>query len=113
MHEVGIAQSILSIIDKEAEKHEASIIYSVKIVIGEFTGVVKESLEFALDIIKKETIAEKADFIIDVRKLITYCPSCNKKIIGKEKNNFLCPECNGILNISEGKELYIDYIDLE
>jgi len=113
MHEVGIAQSILEIVEKEVNKDGTSNVKRVKLIVGEFTGVVKESLEFALDIIKKNTSAENAEFVIETVKLKTYCQECDKTFIGKDDAHFLCPDCNGILGIVEGKELKIDFIDVE
>ncbi len=113
MHEVGIAQSILEIIEKEVKQNNATNVNCVKLIIGEFTGVVKESLEFALDIIKKNTSAENADFIIETVKLKTYCDECDKTFVGKNEARFLCPNCQAILSIVEGKEMRIDYIDVE
>ncbi len=113
MHEVGIAQSILEIVEKEVKKNGASKVNKVKLIVGEFTGVVKEALEFALDIIKKNSLAENAEFLIETVKLKTFCQSCDKTFVGKEEAHFLCPDCNGILGIVEGKELKIDFIDVE
>ena len=113
MHEVGIAQSILEIVEKEMKKNGASTVNRVRLIIGEFTGIVKEALEFALNIIKKNTSVQNAEFVIETIKLKTYCQKCDQTFVGKEESRFLCPECNGILNIVEGKELQIDYIDVE
>jgi len=113
MHEVGIAQGILDIVEKEVKKNSASNVNRVKLIIGEFTGVVKEALEFALDIIKKNTSAHNAEFVIETIKLKTYCQECDNTFVGKEEAHFLCPNCNGILNIVAGKELRIDFIDVE
>ncbi len=113
MHEVGIAQSILEIVEKEVKKNGASKVNKVKLIVGEFTGVVKEALEFALDIIKKNSLAENAEFLIETVNLKTFCQNCDKTFVGKEEAHFLCPDCNGILGIVEGKELKIDFIDVE
>ena len=113
MHEVGIAQSILEIVENETTKNNASSVKCVKLIVGEFTGVVKEALEFALDIIKQNTIAKNAEFIIEKVRLKTYCQDCDKTFVGKRDANFFCPNCNNILNIVEGKELQIDFIDVE
>ncbi len=113
MHEVGIAQEIFKIITSETEKAEASSVKEVKIVIGEFTGVVKEALEFAFDVIKRNSVAENAVFIIEIEKLKTKCRDCGEFFFGKEEANFLCPKCGGALKILAGKEMKIEYIDVE
>ncbi len=113
MHEVGIAQSILEIIEKEVTIDGAANVKRVKLIVGEFTGIAKEALEFALDVVKKNTSAENAEFEIEMVKLKTYCQECNKTFIGKDDAHFICPNCKGILSIIEGKELKIDFIDVE
>ena len=113
MHEVSIAQNILDIVEREADKNKANKIYSVKIVIGEFTGIVKEALEFALQVVIKNSIANKAEFHIEMVSLKTHCSTCNKTYNNNKEFIFLCPSCDGNLEILNGKELYIDYIDLE
>lgn len=113
MHEVSIAQNILLIVEKEAEKKKASKIHLVKIILGQFTGVVKEALEFALEVVKKNSIADKAIFKIETISLQTFCPACNKDYDSQNEMIFQCPSCKGNLDIVRGKEMYIDYIDLE
>ena len=113
MHEVSIANSILEIVESQTRKNNASSVKCVKLIVGEFTGVVKEALEFALDIVKKNTLAKEAEFIIERVKLKTVCKKCNKTYNGNGEITFLCPICNGVLNIKEGKELYIDFIEVD
>lgn len=113
MHEVGIALEIIKIVKKETEKADATVVKEVKIIIGEFTGIVKESLDFAFDIIKKETIAKDARFVVEIEKLKTKCCECNNMYGSKNEANFICPNCGGLLEILSGKEMKIEYIDVE
>ena len=113
MHEVSIAQNILDIVEKEAEKQKASKIHLVKIILGQFTGVVKEALEFALLTVKKNSIANDTHFQIDTVPLKTHCSDCKNDYSNQQEIIFTCPSCNGNLEIISGKEMYIDYIDLE
>ncbi len=113
MHEVGIAQNIIEIIEKEARQNNSGAIKKVKLLIGEFTNVVKEALEFAFEIVKKNSLAENAEFEIEMVKLKTYCAECDTAFNGKEEANFICPHCSGFLEIVEGKEMKIEYIDVE
>ncbi len=112
MHEVGIAKSIYEIIESEAKKNNAGKVVKVKLLIGEFTGIVKEALEFALDVIKKGSFMEDTEFEIETVKLKTYCSNCDKTFIGKSNARFLCPDCQNILSIKSGKEMEIEYIDI-
>jgi hydrogenase nickel incorporation protein HypA/HybF len=113
MHEIGVAQNILDIVLNQANIHKAEKVNSIKLVIGEFTGIVQESLEFALETLKKETLADKAEIIFSKVKLKTFCSKCDKTFIMNGKFLFQCPHCEGNLEIINGKELYIENIDIE
>ena len=113
MHEVSIAQNIIDKIEFEVRTNKASRVKNVKLVIGEFTGIVKEALEFALEIITKNTSAENACFDIETVKLKTYCSQCNKSYSDNGELCFICPVCDSNLKILEGRELLIKYIDVE
>jgi hypothetical protein len=60
MHEMSIAQSVLDIAFSEMEKRAARRVQKIKIRIGEFSGVVKEALEFAFDVLTPDTPASGA-----------------------------------------------------
>ena len=64
MHEMSIAQSVLDIAVGEMEKNASAGIKKIKISIGEFSGVVKEALEFAFDVLITETPAAKASIVV-------------------------------------------------
>ena len=112
MHEVGIAQNILEVIQKEAEENNSNEIKKVKLLLGEFTGVVREALEFAFDILKKDTLAKDAELEIETKKLKTYCSVCKKNFNHVSEPNFICNQCGNALEIIEGREMEIEYIDI-
>ena len=60
MHELSITQSMLEIVLQQAEKAKAKKVTKINLIIGEMTGVVSDSVQFYLDILTKDTIAEGA-----------------------------------------------------
>ena len=112
MHEVGIAQNILEVIQKKAEENNSDEIKKVKLLLGEFTGIVSEALEFAFDILKKDTLAKDAELEIETKKLKTYCCVCKEKFNHTAEPNFICSRCGNTLDIIEGREMEIEYIDI-
>jgi hydrogenase nickel incorporation protein HypA/HybF len=113
MHEMAIAQSVLEIATNEAEKHKAQSIRKIKLKIGEFSGVVKEALEFAFEVLKNGTLAENAELEIESVKLRVVCDSCGDAECSINDINLFCPQCNKVLQIISGKEMQVEYIDLD
>jgi hydrogenase nickel incorporation protein HypA/HybF len=113
MHEVSVAQNILEIVIKQASLHKAEKVNSIKVVIGEFTGIAQEALEFALDSLKKETPASNAVIIFERVEVETICKNCSKSYSKEGRLFFQCPNCGGSLEIVRGKELYVENIGIE
>ncbi|MFC2133582.1 hydrogenase maturation nickel metallochaperone HypA [Bacteroidota bacterium] len=112
MHEFSIAQNIIQVCEAEAKKHNSKSIFKVGLRIGEFTGVVKEALEFAFDITKKDSIACNAVFEFEHVPLKTQCTKCKEIYSNVKDYNFQCPSCGEPVEILEGRELEIKYIDI-
>jgi hydrogenase nickel incorporation protein HypA/HybF len=113
MHEMSIAQGVLDIAFCEMEKNASASIRKIKISIGEFSGVVKEALEFAFDVLITETPAAKASIEIEVVPMIAKCMECGEFECPINDLNLFCPTCGRISFISSGREMTVDYLDLE
>lgn len=93
MHELSLAQEVVDLVSREAEKNQVTMVSEVLIEIGDLSGIEADAFEMALELISKETILEKA-----VRQIIRIpgigkCISCD---IEFEMEHMLstCPECN-------------------
>ncbi|MDB4582324.1 hydrogenase maturation nickel metallochaperone HypA [Draconibacterium sp.] len=107
MHEISIAQSIVELAEDVAMKEKADSIKSINIEIGALSGVVQDALEFALEIIVKNTKLEKAKINYVKINGKADCRNCNFRF---ETDNLLalCPKCNHAnFNIIDGKQLRI------
>lgn len=113
MHELSIAQSILEIAENTARKNNSKAVKKIKVQIGEFSGVVKEALEFSFDIAKVGTIAEKAELEIEIVKFKSICNSCGFVLETMDDFNLFCPKCSEPMNIISGREMKIEYIEIE
>jgi hydrogenase nickel incorporation protein HypA/HybF len=112
MHELAIAQGILTIAEREAGKMDSVFVEKIKVRLGEFTGIVKEALEFSFDVVKQGTVAEHADLAIEVVKLRKSCSKCASIFLSPGDYSFLCPVCNSPVEIVAGRELQVEYVDL-
>ena len=113
MHEMAIAQSVLDIAFGEMDRRAATRLNKIKISIGEFSGVVKEALEFAFSVLKDETRASNAEFEIEVMPLKAECSKCGTAECKLNDFDLICPTCGGVMVIIGGREMKVDYLDLD
>ena len=113
MHEMSIAQSVLDIAFGEMEKRAASRVQKIKISIGEFSGVVKDALEFAFEVLTPQTPASEAMIEIELVPLAAECPVCGPVPCHLNDLNLLCPTCGDPVAIIGGREMRVEYLDLD
>jgi hydrogenase nickel incorporation protein HypA/HybF len=113
MHEMSIAQSVLDIAFGEMEKNASKGVKKIKISIGEFSGVVKEALEFAFDVLKPGTPAARANVEIELLPMTANCTECGPVDCRLNDLNLFCPQCGRTVTITAGREMTVDYLDLE
>ena len=113
MHELSIAQSLLTIVQDESKKHGVTKVTLVHVRIGTLSAIVPDALTFAFNVISEKTVADNALLDIEVVPAKGQCQHCN---IDFEVNNsfFLCPVCGEFASeIIYGKELEITHIEAE
>ncbi len=113
MHEMSIAQSLISILQEEMAKHGAGTLRSVRLSVGELSAIVPESLSFCFEIITQGTPLEGAKLLMDRIPLRGYCPQCEETFDIKEFV-FICPTCSSTnIETIEGQELSIVEMEVE
>jgi hydrogenase nickel incorporation protein HypA/HybF len=95
------------------EKNASRRIKTIKISIGEFSGVVKEALNFAFDVLTPDTPAANADIEIEVLPMVTNCSKCGPARCQLNDLNLFCRRCGRAVTVSAGREMKVDYLDLE
>ena len=69
MHELSLAQGLLTQLEELATTHNATTVHVVRVEIGEQSGIVVDSFCFGFDALKKETpLTENAELQIDITK---------------------------------------------
>lgn len=113
MHELSLAQNIITIIREEMEKHQAAVLTSVRLAVGKMSGVVPDSLSFCLELITQNTDLQGVEVLIDVIPIRCACRDCKEEF---EISQFTatCPQCNSrdIAMIS-GRELSIVELEVD
>ncbi len=111
MHEMGIAQSILEIVEQEMVRHGATRVSAIRLVVGEFTAVVPHSLAFCFEIITKDTAFEGVKLEIEHAPLTGRCIDCGEEFI-IEEYRFICRKCGSQdIETIAGRELLVKEIE--
>jgi hydrogenase nickel incorporation protein HypA/HybF len=114
VHELSLAQDILEIAEAEARRHHASSVTLIKLLLGDFAGVVRDALEFSFEVARAGTMAESASLEIERVPIETRCPGC--AWVARPPVNDLslrCPRCGLPLEIVSGRELRVEYVEIE
>ena len=113
MHEMGIANSILTAVKTEARRRPGSRPVKVGVRIGELAGIDPEALRFAFDALVADTEMQGLELDIEFRAPRGRCPDCAREY---EIHAFelKCPGC-GSLNAEciGGDELDFAYLEVE
>lgn len=113
MHEASIVQSIIEIAETEARRHGASAISRIKLRIGEFRGVAGEALEFSFMVLRSGTLAAEAVLEVETVPLRMNCQHCGDYACGLSELSFICPDCGADVSIEGGRELEVEYLELD
>ena len=112
MHEMAIAEGIFDIAKEHAAKESAARIMKIGLLIGEMAGVEEDALRFCFSALTRGTLAENAELSVKRAPLIGRCGACEyEKPI--ENYNFICPKCGGGLAVVSGRELRVEYLEME
>lgn len=111
MHEMAIAEGILDITLNTAKANKATKIGCISLLLGEMSGVETEALNFCFESLSKGTLAEGAPLKLNRVPLMGKCNKCGSEE-HIEHYNFMC-KCGGTLVVTSGRELRVEYIDLE
>ena len=112
MHELAITQSLFDVVLQQAEKANAKKVEEITLVIGELTGVVIDSVQFYIDLMSKNTIAEGAKVIFKSIPATVKCRTCGKTS-ALTPFDYVCPHCGSTsLEVISGKELIVESIEV-
>ena len=79
MHEIGIAQRVLRIVEARACEHGEGQVRSLRLRIGELSAVEPQSLRFALEVCSKGTRAEGMTVEIEYVPARLQCRECSSE----------------------------------
>lgn len=113
MHELAVSQNILDICLRHANEAGALRITDINLVMGQFSSIVDDSVQFYWDIIADGTIAQGA--LLHFRRIPAEmtCSRCGH-VFHPGDRAFECPSCgSGSVRITKGEEFQVESIDVE
>ncbi|MFH0896167.1 MAG: hydrogenase maturation nickel metallochaperone HypA [Bacteroidota bacterium] len=107
MHELSIASQIIDIAEDKAKELGVKKISKIEIEIGTLSGVVRDNLEFAMQLATKDTCLDGAVIEMIEIQAFARCTACSTEFEMKQFYDG-CPSCNTTSpDIIKGKELKI------
>ena len=114
MHELSLMQDVLQTVELSAEQHNIRRINKVKLVVGQLTMALPDSLGLAFEAFKAGTILADAVLVMEEQKAECHCRQCHQVFGVDEFYCLICPNCGSAeIQIQSGDRLYIDYYEGE
>jgi hydrogenase nickel incorporation protein HypA/HybF len=113
MHELSLAQNIISIMEEQMRDRPSSRVTAVHVQVGKMSNVLVDSLIFGFDTLICGTAFNDAKLVIEEPPVQVRCRSCFAE---SEINhlNFICGQCGGVdVEVIGGNELFVDSIEIE
>ena len=109
MHGFGWIQAALGEIEAMATSQGLTEITRVTIRRGQLSHFPQAELEFAWDLLKKDTICQRASLVVEEEPALMGCPTCGWEILwqGDLAN---CPACKERLQLVSGTDLQLVHI---
>ncbi len=125
MHEYSVMSQVVKLAEEEAKRHKATKVLELTLELGELALLQKPQLEFAFEILSKDTILKGAILSFRDIKATLRCDSCDKAAslseLELEGNSayyahyipLLCPECKQKMEVIGGKEFTIKEMKMD
>ena len=112
MHELSVAQEILSIVYQYLPNPKSQSVKSVKVIVGKLSNILPDSLSFCYEALVSDTPLKGSKLDILEFPIKIGCNTCNEESV-IELPVFACPKCgNNQIRIVSGTELQVDEIEL-
>ena len=112
MHEVGIIESTLAVVRREAEARQAARIERVVIRVGVLSGAEPDALRFAFEACSPGTVADGAELDIEVVPALAHCRTCARDFTAGSGVLCQCPDCGAFSgDLRSGRELELRRIE--
>jgi hydrogenase nickel incorporation protein HypA/HybF len=113
MHERSLVRALLRQVESLAAEHADSRVVSVRVRIGEFSGVEPELMVSAYEDLVETTSLRGAALLLERVPLEAECQQCGHRFPIR-RYDFQCDRCGSLrLSLRGGEELLIDTVTFE
>ncbi|MEN4044943.1 hydrogenase maturation nickel metallochaperone HypA [Sulfurimonas sp. NWX367] len=113
MHEYSVVQALLEQIENIAEENEATKVTKIIVKIGVMSGIEAHLLEVAFNTFKEKTIADGAEFVMNIQPIVIKCNSC-EEVSELEKIHYCCQSCGSVdVNVTDGEDMFLMSLEME
>lgn len=114
MHEMGIVDGVLSTVRATVQHEGATRAVGVTLRIGDMTEVVRESLDFAWEVLREEDPQTAAcELTVEEVHPHSVCRACGNEF-DHDVRHLRCPACgSGDTRLVHGRELDIVSVEIE
>ena len=113
MHEYAVTEGLLKLVLEEAQKAGASKITEIRLVIGDLSTIIDESVQIYFDLMSEETLAYGAKLVFRRVTARFMCKDCGCDY-EKPVKGYDCPKCSGMgMPTGVGREFYVESMDVE
>ncbi|MDO9142323.1 MAG: hydrogenase maturation nickel metallochaperone HypA, partial [Methylobacter sp.] len=113
MHELSLCESILQVLEQQAETQHFHKVKTVWLEIGALAGVETEALRFSFDVVVQGSIADQAKLEIIGIPGQAWCMPCSRNVLVQQLYD-LCPHCGSRqLQVNSGDQMRIKELEVE
>ncbi|NOZ69740.1 MAG: hydrogenase maturation nickel metallochaperone HypA [Deferribacteres bacterium] len=115
VHEVSVALGIVDEVMRIARQNNARRVLSVRLKIGQLSGIQSGCLRFAFDAVKLEhPVLSSAEILISEIPLRYRCVECGRDFDAGGRIAVSCEACGGRdLKVISGEEQHLENVELE
>lgn len=113
MHEVAIMTEAVQMALAAAQESGATRVTRVRLRVGELSGAVPEAMQFAWEVVRRDTAAATATLEIQSVTPVGWCSTCRLEFECRDYMN-ACPHCDQqSRELRQGRELDISAVEVE
>ena len=113
MHELGVAEGVLDIVRAHVPPGRARDVRAVRVRIGDWSGVLADSLEFCFGAIVAGTPFASAALDLERVPALGRCSTCGHEF-ELDRPGAGCPMClSALVSMSGGRELQVVSVELD
>jgi len=122
MHEVSVVADLIAAIVKELEKYNVVKVNKVTLTVGKLTNLGTEQMEFAYEVLSKNSILNGSELVIETESIKVKCDECGYtgpvNVLDLGEDHFQipvlsCPVCGSAVTILAGRSCCVKSIDIE